>query len=100
MVGVPGILARIFGTYFLARFLIRFLTRFLSRFLARVLTRVWGTENTVYSTTGTENTVYSSTGTGENTIYYLLLEIQKIPNSILGTIKYYLKIARDSLFIE
>ena len=46
------------------------------------------------------STVYSSTGTGENTIYYLLFEIQKIPHSILGTTKYYLKIARDSLFIE
>ena len=35
---------------------------------------------------GRRNTVYSTTGTGENAIYYLLFEIQKIPNSILGTI--------------
>ena len=84
----------------MAGFLARFLTRFLSIFLAGVLTRVLGTENTVYSSTGTENTVYSSTGTGEKTIYYLIFEIQKMPNSILGTTKYYSKIARDSLFNE
>ena len=29
---------------------------------------------------------YSSTGTGENTIYYVLFEIQKIQKPILGTI--------------
>ena len=34
--------------------------------------------------------------------YYLLFTTRnpKIPNSILGTIKYYLNIARDSLFVE
>ena len=34
------------------------------------------------------------------TIYYLLFEMKKIQNFILDTSKYYLKITRNSLFIE
>ena len=39
-------------------------------------------------------------GQRKHTIYYLLFEIPKLLSCILGTVKYYLKIARGSLFIE
>ena len=70
----------------------RFLARFLSRFLAGVLTRVFGPPK--YSVQYYWDGEIQCTvllGQRKHTIYYLLFEIQKIQNSILGTLKYYLK---------
>ena len=90
----------LFGEFF-RDFWPRLLARFLTRFLAGVLTRVFGPQKysvQYYWDGEIQCTVLP--GQRKHTIYYLLFEILKFPNSILGTLCYYLNIARDSLFVE